>query len=118
MIGAQSSEKTQLTVLKAGRQACEQTSSAQALYRMHSGIFPIFFFASSHRSKKVENITDCNYMDEHQIILGRSWISFFFLFSPLDTLQKLFRCELASNHTPEENVFYQSCNSVSTGAGI
>lgn len=57
-------------------------------------------------------------MKEQQTVLGRSWIIFFFFFFLLDTLQKLFIRELASTCTTEENIFYQSYNSVSTGDEI
>lgn len=49
---------------------------------------------------------------------SRQISDFFFFFLLLDALQKLFICELASTCTTEENIFYWSCNLVSTGAGI
>ena len=51
-LGTKLKKNKQLTVLKGGRQQCEQTSSVQGLHRMHAGIFPILFLPLPTEAKK------------------------------------------------------------------
>lgn len=95
-MGIKLRKKPQLTDVKAGRQPHDQTSRAQGLFRIHAGIFQIFFFPLSQKKKKVKNITNRSCGTPHKS--SEILVTFFLL----DTLQKFFIDELARTCTTEK----------------